>query len=117
MEVVLRDLVNMLNGALKILQNIIGEDRVLERKAQFDRDAWEKSDLLPAARSLSLDLLLLFSSSSLRNVAVVLADHLREEGAWLLLTSLGDHLRKLDIYDLLEVSVDRLLNPVLVFSK
>jgi hypothetical protein len=127
-EVVLLELVDLVEGLLEshvgelagslvVLHDFVVEDGEVKGKAELDGVAGSKGDLvglLVGFKSVQLDGLELLTLGVLSEVAVVVADHLDEEGLGLLGAGLAEDLGVDHVDDALAVSDELALNAGLV---
>ena len=113
----LEGLIGELTGSLVVLYNFLVEDRKFKGKTELDGVVRGKCDLVGLVVSfegLNLDTFELVGLSVFSDVAVVVTDHLDEEGSGLIVAFLGEDLRFNDVNDALAVTDELSLNAGLV---
>jgi len=116
----LQGVVSELAGLFVVLHNFIVENREVQGQAKLDGVAWGKWDLVGlfvSVESLLLDIFEKISLCVLGDVAVVVADHLDEEGPGLTLTLLLENLGVDHVDDALAISNKLGLDAVLVVGE
>jgi len=119
-ERILEGLVSELAGSLVVLHHLVVEDGEVQGEAELDGVAGGQGDLVGLVLGLESVLLDLLHEGALRvlgNVAVVVTDHLHEEGLGLTLAGLGEHLVVDDADDALAVGGQLVLDGALVGGK
>ena len=113
----LEGLIGELTGSLVVLHDFLMEDRKFKGKTELDGVVRGKCDLVGLVVSfegLNLDTFELVGLSVFSDVAVVVTDHLDEEGSGLIVAFLGEDLRFNDVNDALVVTDELSLNAGLV---
>ena len=116
----LEGFLSKLAGTLLILHNFVVEHGEVKSKTKLDRVAGRKINLLSLGvclKGLSLNLLELFTLSSLGNVTIVVTHHLNKESTGFLLAWLRKNLRSYYIDDFVAISIKSVLNFALVGGK
>jgi len=119
-ERVLEGGVGELAGDLVVLHDLVVEDGEVEGKAELDGVAGGQLDLVGLVVSLQGRLLNLIEegvTGVLSDVAVVVTDHLDEEGLGLTFAGLGENLRVDHVNNSLAVSLELLLDSGLVLEE
>ena len=117
---ILEGLVGKLAGGLVVLHHLVVEDGEVQGQAELDWVAWWEIDgvsLLVSLESILLDLLELVALGVLGDIAVVISNHLDEEGLWLTVALLGEDVGLDHADDLLAVSGQLVLDAGLVLGE
>jgi len=113
----LESLIGELASSLVVLHDFVVEDREVEGKTELDGVARGKLDLVGLVvsfKSFDLDCFELIGLGVFSDVAVVITDHLDEEGSGLIVAILGEDLRVNHVDDALAVTNELGLNAALV---